>query len=586
MRVFLDLKGFFHRHRTRYIAGITLLIMVALLSLIPPRIVGLVINSLTHNELTHASLYRDLLIILATALLTYGLRYLWRIMLFGGAIQLATELRTRLYEHFTMMSPEFYHHKRIGDLMAHSTNDVQAIQETASEGVLTLVDSIVTGGVVITTMAFLNWKLTIISLLPMPVMAYAVTRYGKMLHDRFYLAQAAFSDINDRVQEYVSGIRVVRAFGQEDWERKNFITLSRDVVNKSVAVARIDSLFDPTISVIVGISYFLSIAMGAVFVVHGTLNLGNLTTFTLYLGQLIWPMLAFGFLFNIVERGRASYERVQSLLAIAPAVTDQPGATKRAPSGSITYAIREFAYPETSRPVLKDISLHIEQGHTLGIVGRTGSGKTTLLRLLLREFDLKPEDGRILIGDVSIQDVTLSALRSNIAYAPQDAFIFSQSVADNIAFGNPEATRDDIVEAAYQAGVLEDIEQFPDGFDTIVGERGTNLSGGQKQRISIARALLQNAEILVLDDTLSAVDARTESHILEQIKTVRQGRTTVIATHRLRTVEHADQIIVLENGTIAEQGTHEYLWNLGGRYWDMYRRQQLETQVEQGGVEV
>lgn len=586
MRVFLDLMWFFHWHRTRYIAGITLLIMVALLSLIPPRIVGLVINSLTHNELTHASLYRDLLIILATALLTYGLRYLWRIMLFGGAIQLATELRTRLYEHFTMMSPEFYHHKRIGDLMAHSTNDVQAIQETASEGVLTLVDSIVTGGVVITTMAFLNWKLTIISLLPMPVMAYAVTRYGKMLHDRFYLAQAAFSDINDRVQEYVSGIRVVRAFGQEDWERKNFITLSRDVVNKSVAVARIDSLFDPTISVIVGISYFLSIAMGAVFVVHGTLNLGNLTTFTLYLGQLIWPMLAFGFLFNIVERGRASYERVQSLLAIAPAVTDQPGATKRAPSGSITYAIREFAYPETSRPVLKDISLHIEQGHTLGIVGRTGSGKTTLLRLLLREFDLKPEDGRILIGDVSIQDVTLSALRSNIAYAPQDAFIFSQSVADNIAFGNPEATRDDIVEAAYQAGVLEDIEQFPDGFDTIVGERGTNLSGGQKQRISIARALLQNAEILVLDDTLSAVDARTESHILEQIKTVRQGRTTVIATHRLRTVEHADQIIVLENGTIAEQGTHEYLWNLGGRYWDMYRRQQLETQVEQGGVEV
>lgn len=586
MRVFLDLMWFFHRHRTRYIAGITLLIMVALLSLIPPRIVGLVINSLTHNELTHASLYRDLLIILATALLTYGLRYLWRIMLFGGAIQLATELRTRLYEHFTMMSPEFYHHKRIGDLMAHSTNDVQAIQETASEGVLTLVDSIVTGGVVITTMAFLNWKLTIISLLPMPVMAYAVTRYGKMLHDRFYLAQAAFSDINDRVQEYVSGIRVVRAFGQEDWERKNFITLSRDVVNKSVAVARIDSLFDPTISVIVGISYFLSIAMGAVFVVHGTLNLGNLTTFTLYLGQLIWPMLAFGFLFNIVERGRASYERVQSLLAIAPAVTDQPGATKRAPSGSITYAIREFAYPETSRPVLKDISLHIEQGHTLGIVGRTGSGKTTLLRLLLREFDLKPEDGRILIGDVSIQDVTLSALRSNIAYAPQDAFIFSQSVADNIAFGNPEATRDCIVEAAYQAGVLEDIEQFPDGFDTIVGERGTNLSGGQKQRISIARALLQNAEILVLDDTLSAVDARTESHILEQIKTVRQGRTTVIATHRLRTVEHADQIIVLENGTIAEQGTHEYLWNLGGRYWDMYRRQQLETQVEQGGVEV
>lgn len=577
---------FFRQHKTRYITGIILLIMVALLSLIPPRIVGLVINALTHHELTHAMLYRDLFIILVTALATYGIRYLWRIMLFGGAIQLATELRTKLYDHFTIMSPEFYHHKRTGDLMAHSTNDVQAIQETASEGVLTLVDSIVTGSVVITTMAFLNWKLTVVSLLPMPIMAFAVTRYGKMLHDRFYLAQAAFSDINDRVQEYVSGIRVIRAFGQENWERKNFITLSRDVVNKSVAVARIDSLFDPTISIIVGLSYFLSIAIGAIFVVHGTLNLGNLTTFTLYLGQLIWPMLAFGFLFNIVERGRASYERVESLLSVSPTITDKKGAKEQVPSGAITYAIRQFSYPGTAHVVLKDISLVIEQGHTLGIVGRTGSGKTTLLRLLLREFDLKPEEGDIVIGGVSIQDVTLSALRSSIAYAPQDAFIFSQSVLDNIAFANPKASREDIVKAAYQAGVLEDIEQFPNGFETIIGERGTNLSGGQKQRISIARSLLQQAEILLLDDTLSAVDARTETHILDQIKNVRQGRTTIIATHRLRTVEHADQIIVLENGTIVEQGTHEYLWSLGGRYWDMYRRQQLETQVERGGVEV
>jgi ATP-binding cassette subfamily B protein len=297
-------------------------------------------------------------------------------------------------------------------------------------------------------------------------------------------------------------------------------------------------------------------------------------------------MLAFGFLFNIVERGRASYERVESLLSVSPTITDKKGAKEHVPSGAITYAIRQFSYPGTAHVVLKDISLVIEQGHTLGIVGRTGSGKTTLLRLLLREFDLKPEEGDIVIGGVSIQDVTLSALRSSIAYAPQDAFIFSQSVLDNIAFANPKASREDIVKAAYQAGVLEDIEQFPNGFETIIGERGTNLSGGQKQRISIARSLLQQAEILLLDDTLSAVDARTETHILDQIKNVRQGRTTIIATHRLRTVEHADQIIVLENGTIVEQGTHEYLWSLGGRYWDMYRRQQLETQVERGGVEV
>ncbi|OLZ08426.1 ABC transporter transmembrane domain-containing protein [Sulfobacillus thermosulfidooxidans] len=586
MRVFLDLMWFFRRHPTRYIVGILLLMMVALLSLIPPRIVGLIINNLTHHTLTRGKLYDDLLIILITALVTYVIRYLWRILLFGGAIQLGAELRTRLYNHFTLMSPEFYHHKRIGDLMAHSTNDVQAIQDTASEGVLTLVDSITTGTVVITTMAFINWKLTIISLLPMPLMAYAVTRYGKMLHDRFYLAQAAFSDINDRVQEYVSGIRVVRAFGQEQWERENFVALSRDVVDKSVAVARIDSLFDPTISVIVGLSYFLSIAVGAWFVVHGSLNLGSLTTFTLYLGQLIWPMLAFGFLFNIVERGSASYERVKHLLAIAPAVTNRPHAVDVVPTGRVAFDIHHFCYPENDRPVLKDIVLEIEKGQTLGIVGRTGSGKTTLMRLLLREFDLKTGEGNILIGNVSIYDVTLDALRQSIAYAPQDAFIFSETVAQNIAFGKPDATHDEIVNAAYLASILEDVQQFPQGFETVVGERGTNLSGGQKQRISIARALLQNAEILLLDDTLSAVDARTETHILDSIKKNRQGRTTIIATHRLRTVEHADQIIVLENGTIVERGTHESLWALGGRYWDMYRRQQLETQVEQGGIEV
>ncbi len=586
MRVFFDLMWFFRRHRVRYLVGIMLLIMVALLSLIPPRIVGLVINALTHHTLTRSRLDLDLLIIFTTALMTYALRYFWRLLLFGGAIQLGAELRTRLYDHFTLMSPEFYHRKRIGDLMAHSTNDVQAIQETASEGVLTLVDSVVTGSVVITTMALLSWKLTVISLLPMPIMAYAVTRYGKMLHDRFYLAQQAFSDINDRVQEYVSGVRVVRAFGQEKWERQNFVDLSRDVVNKSVAVARIDSLFDPTISVIVGFSYFLSVAVGAWFVVHGSLNLGNLTTFTLYLGQLIWPMLAFGFLFNIVERGRASDERVKNLLSISPAVTNRPGAVDKMPGGTIAYHIDRFSYPENHRPVLQDISFDIRRGQTLGIVGRTGSGKTTLMRLLLREFDLTPGDGDISIGNVSIYDVTLHALRQSIAYAPQDAFIFSATVAQNIAFGNPETPGNEIVHAADLASIRADIDEFPLGFETVVGERGTTLSGGQKQRISIARALLQDAEILLLDDTLSAVDARTESQILDNIKANRANRTTIIATHRLRTVEHADEIIVLENGTIVERGTHDRLWALSGKYWDMYRRQQLETQVEEGGVEV
>lgn len=582
MRVFIDLLWFFKRNRSRYLGGIMLLIAVSLLSLIPPKIVGIVVNQLANHSLTRDHLLWALAAIFGTAVITYGIRYWWRILLYGGSIQLATDLRTQLYHHFTLMSPQFYHQKRIGDLMAHCTNDVQAIQETAGDGVLTLVDSITTGTVVIATMALaISWKLTVISLLPLPVMALAVSHYGKLLHKRFALAQRAFSDINDRVQEYISGIRVVRSFGQEAWERKNFVELSRDVVAKNVAVARIDSLFDPTISVIIGFSYFLSIAVGALFVVHGTLNIGQLTTFTLYQGQLIWPMLAFGFLFNIVERGSASYDRVQSLLTIAPNVKDRPDAIDVTPNGDISYRIEEFHYPETALPTLHQIHFTIHQGQTLGIVGRTGTGKTTLMRLLLREFDI--ENGDIEIGGVSIYHLTLKALRQAIAYAPQDDFLFSATIAENIAFARADASEADIERFARVAQMHDDILRFPQGYHTMVGERGVTLSGGQKQRISIARALLQDAAILLLDDTLSAVDARTESEILDELKKNRAGRTTVIATHRLSAVKHADLIVVLESGKIVEHGTHQELVARHGRYWDMYQRQQLENLVTQGG---
>ncbi|NMP21286.1 ATP-binding cassette domain-containing protein [Sulfobacillus sp. DSM 109850] len=582
MRVFAELMWFFRAHRRRYASGIIYLIVVTLLSLVPPALVGMTVNRLVHHQMTAGALWGMLALILAIALVSYGLRYLWRVRLFGGSILLATELRDRLYEHFTRLSPEFYHHHRIGDLMAHATNDVLAIQDTAGEGVFMMVDSLVSGITLVGIMAiWISWKLTLISLLPLPIMAFVISRYGRMLHARFMLAQAAFSDINDRVQEYISGIRVVRAFGQEAWERENFVALSKDVVEKNVAVAQIDALFDPTISVIVGFSYFLSVAVGALFVVHGSMNLGSLTTFTLYLGMLIWPMMAFGFLFNVVERGSASHDRVQTLLAVQPTVVERPDAEAEVPVGDIRFDVPAFYYPETDRPALTDIHLEIPRGTTLGIVGRTGSGKTTLIRLLLREFDLS--QGDISIGGRSIYAYRLHALRQALAYAPQDDFLFSLSIRDNIAFQDPEADFDRVVEVARIADVHEDILRFPEGYDTIVGERGVTLSGGQKQRVSIARALLADAEILILDDTLSAVDARTEAAILSALKENRQQRTTLIATHRLSAVEHADNIIVLEHGRIVEQGSHEALLRLGGRYWDMYQRQQLEDLVEQGG---
>ncbi len=582
MRVFLDLMWFFSDHKKDYITGIVFLIAVSLLGLVPPALVGLLVNHLIHHTLTGIGLTEYLASIFVIAVLSYGLRYLWRIRLYGGSVRLASVLRDKLYSHFTRLSPTFYVNHRIGDLMAHATNDVQAIQETAGDGVLMMVDALVSGASVVATMAIvISWKLTLISLLPLPLMAVIISRYGRLLHERFTQAQAAFSDINDRVQEYISGVRIVRAFGQEAYEREGFVALSRDVVEKNVAVAKIDALFDPTISVIVGFSYFLAIAVGSLFVLHGRMNIGSLTTFTLYLGQLIWPMIAFGFLFNVVERGSASYDRVDQLLAIEPEVFDRDDALTFVPSGAIRFDIGEFRYPHTSPVVLSHTRFTIPPGTTLGIVGRTGSGKTTLMRLLLREFDLS--EGDITIGGTSIYAYSLNALRGAIAYAPQDDFLFSLSIRDNIAFQDPNASDRQVERVARMAGIHDDILGFPDGYDTVVGERGVTLSGGQKQRVSIARALLADAEILLLDDTLSAVDARTETTILDALKSNRQGRTTLIATHRLSAVEHADNIVVLEQGQIVERGTHRDLIAMNGRYADMYERQRLESLVEQGG---
>lgn len=583
MRVFLDLMWFFRLQKRRYITGIVILVFVAIVNLLPPYIVGKVVDGIGKKSLTPTQLITWSAVILGLGLAVYGLRFLWRLMLYGASLTLARTLRNQLYEHFSKLSPQFYHKNRVGDLMAHATNDVQAIEATAGEGILTLVDSLTTGGIVLATMATtLSWKLTLVVLIPMPIMAYATSKYGEKLHKRFEIAQAAFSDINDKVQENISGVRVVKAFGQETVESAEFEQLSNEVVAKNVAVAKIDALFDPTINLIVGVSYFLAVAVGAYFVVHHALTIGQLTSFTMYLGQLIWPMLAFGWLFNIVQRGRASYDRVRKLLAVKPDIVSREGALDEVPKGDIAYGISSFAYPSSERPVLTDINITVRRGETLGIVGKTGSGKTTLLKLLLREFDL--EHGDIRFGEHSIYDYQLQRLRGAVAYVPQDHFLFSATIAENIAFAKPDAKIREVTAAAKTASIHDDILRFEEGYQTVVGERGVTLSGGQKQRISIARALLLDAELLILDDSLSAVDARTEVQILNALQETRQGRTTFISTHRLSAVEHANQIIVLDDGRISERGTHEQLMKNDGWYKAMYLRQQLESLVEEGGV--
>ncbi|PEK18276.1 ABC transporter transmembrane domain-containing protein [Bacillus toyonensis] len=583
MKVFFNLAWFFKQEKRAYIIGIIMLFGVALLELVAPKVLGIVVDEINNGTLTSEKLLKWVILLVVVGITMYILRYLWRIMIFGSSLKLARQLRKNLYEHFTKMSPTFYQSRRTGDLMAHATNDIQAIQQTAGSGVLTLVDSLAVGGCVLVAMGFtISWKLTLLSLIPMPIVAISTNYYGTLLHRRFHKAQQSFSEINDKVQESMSGMKVIRSLGQEKEDLEAFRKKSEDVVHKNMLVARIDSLFDPTIALIVGFSFLIAVCYGSLLVVRGELTVGELVTFTTYLGTLVWPMLAFGWLFNIMERGRASYDRVEKILSQTSDVVNKENVINTIASGDVSFAIDSFSYKKNELLNLKDIYVNLRKGETLGIVGRTGAGKTTLLKCLIREYD--HFNGELKVGERDIRDVTLHGVRSAISYVPQDHFLFSASIGENIAFGKVDATYKEIARAAEIACIHNDIVQFSEGYDTVVGERGVSLSGGQKQRISIARALLTNAEILILDDCLSAVDAKTEETILSALKRERAEKTTIITAHRLSAIQHANIILVIDEGAVVQRGTHEQLMGENGWYKEMYESQQLEALVEKGGV--
>lgn len=558
-----------------------MLVFVSLLQLIPPKIIGIIVDDITIGELTAGGLTKWLIILGVAGVLMYVARFYWRMMIFGSAVLLSRQMREKLFNHFTRMSPSFYQKRRVGDLMAHATNDINAVQQTAGMGVLTLVDSISTGGFVILTMAItINWKLTLIALIPLPFMIFMTGYYGKLLRNRFRFAQEAFSNLNDKTQESISGIKVIKTFGQQQEDIEDFTNLSTDVVAKNMRVAKIDALFDPTITGIFAVSYILSFYFGTKFIIAGDMSIGDMVAFSTYLGLLVWPMLAFGFLFNIVERGNASYSRITELLSIDPEIIDLPGAIDKRPEGDLYFDIDEFKFPGDERPALHNVHFTLQRGETMGIVGKTGSGKTAILKLLLREFE--GYTGSVVYGGNPINQYKQRRLRESIGYVPQDHFLFSTTLAENIAFTNPNIAMENIYEAARLAHIHDDILEFTEGYDTIVGERGVSLSGGQKQRVSIARALIMEPELLILDDSLSAVDAKTEEAILESLKQTRTGETTIITSHRLSAIQHAHKIIVLDEGTIIEAGTHEELIDMDGKYKEMYDLQQLEVLVEQG----
>lgn len=580
MELFLRLRWYFIEQWRRYAVAVLMFIGVDILEMTIPWITGRVIDQVLANTLTPALLYRYVAVVIAIAVAVYVMRYLWRVFLFHSSFLLAETIRQRMYNHMTLMAPRFFQQHRTGDLMARTTNDISAVEMTAGEGVLSGIDGLVTGILVIAIMMFMvSWKLTLIALLPFPAMAWYFMVLGKRLHIGFRDAQERFSDLNDRVQQSVSGIRMIRAFGRETREDADFLEIADRTAEANMRVAATDSLYDPAIFLSVGSSFLLCIGMGAWLVDSGDLTLGQLTSFTMYLGFLIWPMFAYGWLLNIVERGSAAYARIQQLLETESSVIDSGTITEVAHPG-IQIDIGSFTFPDGHKPVLCDIHVTINAGETLGVVGATGAGKTTLINLLLRFYD--HDTCAIRIGDTPVDQLTLQTLRKLVALVPQDPFLFTASIAENIALGRPDATMEEIRAAAELAAIDRDILRFPDGYATLVGERGITLSGGQKQRLAIARALLLNAPVLILDDALSAVDVETERNILAHLRAMRAERTTIILCHRLSAVEHAEQIIVLSHGEVIERGTHRSLLNQKGWYAQMCDYQKLEQTVESG----
>src|ERR1051325_6590095 len=571
------LLSYFARYKGTLTAGFVCVCGSAAFSLMKPLIIANAVNELA-KAVTRGTLIRYGLMLIGAAAFEGLFLYLHRWIIIGASRHIEYEMRNDFYQHLQQLPVSYYQEQRTGDLMSRATNDLASVRMLIGPAVMHSASSLLVVVGAFVMMLRIDHELALISLISVPIIAGLVKHFGQKIHVRFKAVQDNFGDISARVQENLAGVRVVRAFGQEGHEVETFKRMNREYVERNRSLIRLTATFHPLLHSIIGLMFVVVFFIGGRKMIAGTMSIGSFVAFQFYLGRMIWPLIALGWVINLFQRGMASMVRLSEVWSVEPDVRADEGTSLAAvPRGDIE--IRDLTFAYARHPVLRDVSLHVRAGETIGIVGRTGSGKSTLLSLITRTFE--PPPGPIFVDGRPIESIAPRQLREWIAVVPQETFLFSESIAENIRFGRASATSDEVGAAAEMAGLSGDVAAFPQGLETVIGERGITLSGGQKQRTAIARALVRDPVILLLDDSLSAVDTQTEEQILRALREIRQGRTVLIVSHRVSSVKDADHIIVLDDGRVIERGTHDALIAHDGYYAELYRKQTLEEEIEE-----
>ncbi|HTR82148.1 MAG TPA: ABC transporter ATP-binding protein [Bacteroidota bacterium] len=585
MKSLLRLRPYLLKYKTTLLWGVCTVVVSNLFAVATPLFIGNAVDTIKHGLVTGALAYGRLVtdagLIVGFAIVAGFMTFLTRQTIIVVSRKIEFDLRNDFLSHIQKLPLSYFQNTPTGDLMAHATNDISAVRNALGPGIMYPTDTFMTFSMALTLMLVKDWSLTLTALVPLPVISYAVYKLGKIIHEKFNERQEQYSLLTTRAQENLSGIRVVKAYVRETHETKLFEDLSWVYLKKNLVLAKAQSVMWPLMYLLVGFSLVITVYFGGLQVISGKITIGLLTAFFTYLSMLIWPMIAFGWVTNIIQQGAASMERLVKIFDTVPEIrdTEETDILIKHIEGGVEFKNVFFSHKNAASPTLKNINLKIPQGTTLAIVGYTGSGKSTFVNLLPRLYDVT--GGEILIDGVNIKKIPLEVLRSHIGYVPQETFLFSESISENIGYGIDGMSREQIYEAAEISQIAKDVNEFPQQFETMLGERGITLSGGQKQRTSIARAVLRKPKILILDDALSSVDTYTEEAILTRLRRVMEDRTSIIISHRISTVKDADMIIVMDKGEIVEQGKHDELVDRGGIYANLHQKQLLEKELEQ-----